>query len=264
MILVRWANIWLTALGSLVFGALFLFVHASPVRFDRAVGDAVVSEVGDRLHAALPGLLDGSGVGGFAMDEVAARLPGQLGERVSAQVSTIEFLSEPEAKEMAGRILAEVCGCQSAGQASRDFEPVLDRVLVDAQADLVRTEERVRSFALGEYHAALSELRRDIGIFAGTTLVLFLAALFLGVFKSRASVHLLPASLALTLATLLTAQWYLFGQDWIMTLVLSSHWGMAYPVFAGFVSALLLDIALFRARATTFLLGALGPVFPGC
>ncbi len=73
--MVRWANIWLTATGVLVFGALFWFVHSSPDRFDRAVGNVVVSEVGDRLHAALPGLLGQSDAGDALMDEVATRLP---------------------------------------------------------------------------------------------------------------------------------------------------------------------------------------------
>jgi hypothetical protein len=184
---------------------------------------------------------------------------------VAAEVSAVEFLSKPGAEEIARRVLAEACKCQGAGEAPpSDLGPVFARVLADTQAELVRIEEQIRAFALGECHAALSELRRDIGIFAGTTLALFLAALLLGVFKGRASKHLLPVSLVLTLATLLTGSWYVFGQDWIMTVVLSDYWGMAYPVFAGVVAAFLLDIALFRARVTSLLLNAVGAVAVPC
>lgn len=263
--MVRWANIWLTATGVFVFGALFWFVHASPDRFDRAIGNVVVSEVGDRLHAALPSLLGENDVGASLIDEVATRLPGQLGERVAAEVSAVEFLSKPDAEEIAQRVLAEVCECQRVEETvPPDLGPVLADVLADTQVDLVRIEEQIRAFALGEYHAALSKLRRDVSIFAGTTLALFLAALLLGVFKGRASKHLLPISLVLTSATLLTGYWYVFGQDWIMTVVLSDYWGMAYPVFAAAVAAFPIDIALFRARVTTVLLNAVGAVAVPC
>lgn len=261
--IVRQTNIWLTTTGVAVFGALLLFVHVTPERFDRAVGDVVVSEVGDRLHSALPGLLGQSDARGSLMDDVAARLPGQLGERVSAQVSAMEFLQRSDAEEIARRILAGVCKCQGA-DAPPDLGPLLTRALADTQTELARTEQRIRTFASGEYNAALSELRRDVGIFAGTVFALFLAALALGIFKGHASVHLLPVSLVLTLATLLTGYWYVFGQDWIMTVVLSDYWGMAYPVLAWLVAAFLLDIALLRARITTFLFSALGAVVPPC
>ncbi len=269
--MLRWVNIWLTATGVLVFGALFWFVHGTPDRFDRAVGAVVVSEVGDRLHAALPGLLGQPAAPGSLVDDFAARLPGQLGQEVSARLSAVEVLSKPDAMEIAWRVLAAVCECDRSGTAPPDLEQVLARVssslkidLADARAELARTEERIRAFALGEYHAALSELRLDVSIFAGTTLALFLAALLLGVFKGQASAHLLPISLVLTGTTLVAGAWYLFGQDWLMTVVLSDYWGMAYPFFAGILATFLLDIAVFRARLTSLVLNGLGgiPVVP--
>jgi hypothetical protein len=257
-------NVWLTATGAVVFAALFWFVHGMPDQFDRAVGQVVVAEVGDQLHTALPSLLGQAPAGGSLLDEAASRLPGRLGEMVEGKLSTAEFLSRSDADELAERFLAEVCECYRAGKPVPDLGPLFARALVGVQDDLARTEDRIRTFALGQYHAALSELRQDVSIFAGTTLALFLAALLLGLFKGRASTHLLPVSLVLTLATLLTSTWYIFGQDWIMTVVMSNYWGMAYPVFAVVVAGFLLDIALFRARVTTLLIRAVTsiPVVP--
>ncbi len=158
----------------------------------------VVAEVEDRLHAALPDLLGQPGAGGSLMEEAAARLPGQLGERVRSQVSTAEFLLRPDAEELVERFLAAMCECYGTNGPPPDLSPRIARALANVEADLAHTEERIRTFALGQYHAALSELRQDVSIFAGTTLALFLAALGLGVFKGRASAHLLPVSLVLT------------------------------------------------------------------
>ena len=72
--MVRQINVWLTAVGALVFAALFWFVHGTPDRFDRAVGQVVVAEVGDRLHDALPALLGEPGEGPSVMGELASRL----------------------------------------------------------------------------------------------------------------------------------------------------------------------------------------------
>jgi hypothetical protein len=151
--MLRRANIWLTATGVLVFSALLWFVHGTPDRFDRAVGEVVVSEVGDRLHAVLLGQ---PGAPSARMEDLAARLPGRLGEEVSARLSAVERLSKPDAMEIAWRVLAAVCECKRSGATPPDLEQVVARVssglgidLADAQAELAQTEERIRVFALG-------------------------------------------------------------------------------------------------------------------
>jgi len=104
----------------------------------------------------------------------------------------------------------------------------------------------------------MSELRGDLAIFSGSNAVVLAFAFFLSFFRGRAAQHLLPISLALTTATLLMAYWYVFGQDWVMTIIFSNYWGWVYASVLAALSALLIDIAANKARVTSFLFNTIG------
>ena len=116
---------------------------------------------------------------------------------------------------------------------------------------------RLTAFVEGKYDAVMTKLRRDLRIFSGSSFAALFFAFLLAVFRGKAAAQLLPFSLALSLATLLAATWYFFGQNWIMTVLYSDYWGWAYPILLLVIAVFLVDIAINKARITTWMLNAL-------
>ncbi|MCP3972842.1 MAG: hypothetical protein GY717_21495 [Rhodobacteraceae bacterium] len=58
-------------------------------------------------------------------------------------------------------------------------------------------------------------------------------------------------TLILSTATLCAVYWYVFEQDWVMALLFGEYMGWAYLGLVTFCVAVLTDVALNRARATT-------------
>ena len=111
------------------------------------------------------------------------------------------------------------------------------------------------------YHQTLAAVRADVQLFLISNLFLLCFALVLSIFKARAALHLLPVSVSLTMATVLAASWYVFGQNWLLTILYGDYWGWGYLGLVGGMFLLLCDIALNKARISTGIVNTIGSAF---
>ncbi|MDA0663216.1 MAG: hypothetical protein O3B08_10315 [Proteobacteria bacterium] len=109
----------------------------------------------------------------------------------------------------------------------------------------------------------MSKLRNDLKIFSGSSFIALFAAFLLSIFRANAAAHLLPFSIALSASTLTAVIWYVFGQDWVMTMIYSSYWGWAYPAVLSVIAVFLAEIAVNKARITTAVLNSIGNALGG-
>jgi len=117
--------------------------------------------------------------------------------------------------------------------------------------------DRLNKLVSGRYQEIIEALRRDIRIFSGTNLCLFLIAILALTFKSRASVHLVLPVTLLLLATLTATTFYIFGQNWFYTIIFSNYWGFGYSVLAGVIFLFLMDVVFNKGRVTAQILNAM-------
>ncbi|HYO76390.1 MAG TPA: hypothetical protein VE010_08005 [Thermoanaerobaculia bacterium] len=108
-----------------------------------------------------------------------------------------------------------------------------------------------------KYAEVVDALLREFRIFTAANALMFL---LLGVtthFRRRAGLQLLLPAIVLIGAATLVGTLYLFGQDWLHTILFSDYVGLGYFAYLAAAIVLLLDVVFNHARVTTEILNAL-------
>jgi hypothetical protein len=236
----RGINVALCLAGVLIFGGMLLYLQSLPDDFEARAKTFVTDKIDAELAADSP------------MSKLAKleSLPADRVEalRMNLAASTRNFI------HLAVEALC-ACGDRAA------IEDALLKAYDAIELKLKPRFEVLRGMVEAKYHAVFDELRRDITIFLGANLFVLGLALILALTRGRAARHLAPISLLMTLATLLTSSWYVFGQNWILTIIHSDYFGWSYLIFLAAVFVLLVDIGLNRARVISRILNAVSHTF---
>jgi hypothetical protein len=102
-----------------------------------------------------------------------------------------------------------------------------------------------------------AELKRDIRVFTASNAAVFILLLLVSFLKPQAITHLFLPGVLLAVSTLICSHFYVFEQDWLLTVIHSSYLGFAYLAWLGVVFLFLCDIVFNRARITTEILNAM-------
>ncbi|MDQ7246695.1 hypothetical protein [Dongia sedimenti] len=236
----RWINIALCLLGVFVFGGMLIYLHSLPNDFEARAQAFITDRIDAELAADGP-MSKLAKLDGLPSDRIDAL-------RVNLAASTRNFI------HLAVEALC-TCGDRAA------IEDALLTAYDAIELKLKPRFEVLRGMVEAKYHAVFDELRRDITIFLGANLIVLGIALILALFRGRAARHLAPISALLTVTTLLTSNWYLFDQNWVLTIIYSDYLGWSYLVFLGVVFLLLADIALNQARVVSGIFNAVSGAF---
>lgn len=249
----RRENFLLTALGMAVFGLLSIYLLIAPDDFNQRTRTFAISKVQQETEAAL------ADVAASSSAEEIASIAGVFSKRLESEIDALRRSTESGAPELIAEILAAACrlDCERKEAADEKIRGVFNS-LIDRYGVAL---ERARSMVVGEYDRVMNELRADLLIFSASTFAAFCAAFLLALHRGAASVHLFPLSITLTLATALAIFWYIFGQDWVLSIIFSDYWGWSYATLLGVLWILLADIAINRARITTEIINAIGQSF---
>ncbi|WP_395022032.1 hypothetical protein [Dongia sp.] len=237
----RGINIGLCLAGLVVFGGLLYSLQAAPRDFEARAQSFIVDEIDAALSpdSAMSRL---AGIGGdLALP--ADRLAALQENFLAAQRSFIALFVETL--------------CVADCRTQEFLKTELLKAYESIPTDLKPGFDALSGMVAAQYHAAFDALKRDIRIFLGANLIVLALALVLALVRGRAARHLAPLSILLTGATLLMTYWYIFGQNWILTIITSDYFGWSYLGFLGLVFLLLADIALNQARVISRILNAL-------
>ena len=229
----RGINIGLCLAGVLVFGGMLLYLQSLPRDFEARAQSFII----DEIDAAL------------APDSAMSKLAQLGGGDLALPADRVEALriNLVAARHNFIALVVETL-CVRNCRAKEILEAELLKAYDNIQSRLKPGFEILRGIVGAKYHAVFDELRRDIRIFLSANLIVSGIALILAFVKGRAAKHLAPVSIMMTVATLLTTYWYVFGQNWILTIIFSDYFGWSYLTFLAVIFLLLADIALNRAR----------------
>ncbi len=230
--------------GTLLFGVAFALSWLAPVSIERfasaAVRFEVEREVGERIDA-----LSGAPIVGLAQralgrtDAEMARTRDALRREVPAQVARVTAaMLDPDCACRARLTAAFQAGARQRLQS-----------LSDARVRLVSLIESA-------YANVSKQLLREWRIFTASNAVAFGLLGAVALARRQAGVQLLLPAAALAGGAAATASLYLFGQDWLRTILFNNYVGLAYAGWLGIVVLLLADILGNRARVTTRLINA--------
>jgi hypothetical protein len=111
--------------------------------------------------------------------------------------------------------------------------------------------QRLIEFSRAKYMDIVAQLTRDVRIFLGSNLTVFILMLLVSLLKPNAVRHLfLPAGLLL-LSTTICSYFYLFEQNWFFTILYNDYTGYGFVAYLGLVFLVLCDITFNRGRITT-------------
>lgn len=250
---IRQINLLLTLVGVLAFAALWTYIQFAPGDFDQRTRNFAISKIEGDVDAGISSIAQSS-----TADRVS-ELAGQFSDSLQAKVDAYRFNLDQGTDVVIADILAAACrlDCERREQARQAIETAFESAIVRYGFAL----DRVEALVLGEYDEVMNELRYDLSIFTGSNGIALLFAFLLTIFRGRAAKHLLPIALVLTGTTLLMSYWYVFGQDWVMTVIFNNYWGWAYSAVLAILCGFMIDIAANKARVTSFVFNGVGNAF---
>lgn len=249
----RRINIILSTIGLLVFSSLLAYVQFAPDDFDRRTKDFAITKVETKLDETLLAA---------AKSETADKLQafaGRISETLESRVAGLRDDLANGKDQIIADMLAAACAldCERREQAAIAVRAGFKGAIARYGFGI----DRIQNMVVDEYKGTMNELRMDVSIFAAANTGAMLLALLIALFKGRATRHLLPITYALFGATLVATAWYIFGQDWVMTIVFNDYWGTGYGVFLAVLSAFMIDILANEARITTEIFNGIGAIF---
>lgn len=230
-------------LGTVLFGFFFALTIHTPEWVESFAADFIEREVSVRVDRRIDAIQPPSGEGALA------RMAASMYERNATEVEHHREVLRSQVHERMGAAIAAIrdpdCECRA-----RWAEWIKQGTTTRIQS-LERANERITGFIHATYAEVVTNLKRDIRIFSGSSAAMFLLLVAAAFLKPRASMQLFLPGLLLALATVTCAWFYVFRQDWLMTIINNDHVGLAYVAYLAVVFGLLCDVILNRARVST-------------
>lgn len=234
--------------GGLLFGALFAVSLFQPAWVEQTARTMIRVQIekktGEKIAALDARFLDGK-----------ARVLLQEHEREIAAVR--RALTEGLPARIAA-IAAEmgIPGCECRRRTTERMALRLG-TLQQMQAQLTQL---IRT----QYLDTARQLLRELRIFSGANALAFALLGLAALLRTGARLQLLPAAATLLLATTAASIAYVFGQDWLTTIVFGHYVGWALLGYIALVYAWLCDLLFNRARVSAHLLSGVGGSISPC
>lgn len=240
-------------IGVLLYSAILYLTFSVPDWLESFAASYIESEVSSRIDLAIDRIEPTSREG------LLGDLARKAFEANQAKIDEVKVSLRNKAHETMARAIAEMrdldCDCRAkfAARIKEGFEFKLSFLQI--------ANDKIMDTIQGGYVKVVTELRRDIRIFAGSNIAVFLLLLLTTFLKPAARLHVaVPASL-LTASTLICSYFYIIEQNWFLTIIHSDYLGFAYLGYLGFVAMFLADILFNHGRVTTQVLNAMFEAF---
>jgi len=189
-----------------------------------------------------------------------------LRNRMADSIELSERLLGSDLPERIAGIVVKLCICElddedraererRFNEAKDNFAAIIRNGLASGIA-LTRVKIGTLDDLISGFYVETAEgLKRDLRIFFGSNLLLY-TAVGLGVlFSGLVNALVIPALLLFT-GTVTSSGLYLFGQNWLATILFNDWTGFAYLAWVAFITLFLADVFLNRARVTLRLLSS--------
>jgi len=239
----------ISAFGATVFSFFLALTFHTPEWIENFAAGFIEKEVTKRVDTAIDSVHPPTG--DTALSRAASAIYAKNEKRIEAYR---ESLRQKVHESMADAI-AEVrdldCDCRDKWAQWLEAD-------THNQIGLLQKANRgITNFIQSNYAKVVANLKRDIRIFTAANTLVFMMILALLIWKPQASLQIfVPGVLAIT-ATLICSYFYIFEQNWLLTIIFNDYIGFTYLTYLAVVFALLSDIVLNRARVTTEIVNAI-------
>jgi hypothetical protein len=236
------------ATGTAVFAFFFALTFHTPEWVEDFAAGFIEKEVGERVDTAIDSVQ--SPAGDSALSRAASALYANNEEKIERYR---ESLREKAHERMADAIA-------QARDLDSNRRDKWAQWLKDGTGTQIRLLQKanqgITDFIQSNYARVVADLKRDIRIFTSANALVFLLILALAIGKPQACLQLFVPGILATVATMICSYFYLFEQNWLLTILFNDYLGFTYLAYLALVFALLCDIILNRARITTAIVNA--------
>lgn len=236
------------AIGAGLFLTFFALTYSVPGWVEEFAADYIESEARERIDTTIDTIRPPDS------ESALARLAQSMYEKNEAQIEQLKANLKNKVHEQWATALALVrdLDCECREKWEDWFESGFQSNITLLQA----ANEQISSFIHSTYMDVATELKQDVRIFTASNSAVFLVLLLVSFLKPQAITHLFLPGVLLAVSTLICSYFYVFEQNWLLTIIHNSYLGFAYLAWLGVVFLLLCDIIFNRARITTEIVNA--------
>ena len=240
--------------GFLIFATFFYFTFSVPGYVETLGKSFIEKQIQKKIDTKIESI--SFTATDFKNKEGAfAKIAGKLLESNEQRIEKIKAQLKNKAYEQMATAIAEIrdldCECREK------YSNMIKEGFEFEHAGLQIANEKLQDFTKTKYMEVAEDLKRDVRIFTGSNMLVFLLLVLVSFLKPQAIGHLfLPATL-LAASTVICSYFYIFNQDWLLTIIYSNYWGFAYLAYVGVVFIFLCDIVFNKGRVTTEILNAI-------
>lgn len=235
-------------IGAAIFLTFFAFTYSVPGWVEDFAADYIESEAQARIDTTIDDARPPES------DSALGRLAQSMYEQNEAEIERLKSNLKNKVHEQWAAALASIrdldCECREKWEERFESGFKSDIALINA------ANEQVATFIHSTYMDVATELKRDIRIFTASNAAVFILLLLVSFLKPRAISHLYLPAILLAISTLICSYFYVFEQNWLLTIIHSSYLGFAYLAWLGVVFLFLCDIVFNRGRLTTELINS--------
>lgn len=231
------------AIGAAIFMFFFVLTYHTPEWVEDFAAGYIEREASRQIDKTIDSFLPPGGEGALS------RLASALYEANEAEIERRRVALRLQVHERMADAIVEIrnldCECRD-----KWAEWIREGSIARVKA-LNTANEAIQEFIHVTYAQVVDDLKRDIRIFTGANAAMFLLLLAIAFLKPQAVLQLFVPGLLLAGATVICSYFYIFEQNWLLTIIHNDYLGFAYLAYLGLVFGLLCDIVLNRARITT-------------
>lgn len=236
-------------IGAAIFLIFFAFTYSVPGWVETFASDYIESEAQGRIDTSIDSIRPPDS------DSSLARLAKSMYDKNEAKIEQSKTNLRNKVHEQWAAALATIrdLDCECRAKWEDKFESGFNANIALLQA----ANEQISNFIHSTYMDVATELKQDIRIFTASNAAVFILLVLVSFLKPQAIVHLFLPGVLLAVSTLVCSYFYLFEQNWLLTIINNSYLGFAYLAWLGIVFLFLCDVFFNRARVTTEILNGL-------
>lgn len=233
-------------IGTLIFGVALFFTLGVP-----GVVEAKAQEfIKNRIQMETNEKIDSLSLA--TAESRLGKLASKLLKEQEGQVSALKKKLKEKTYEKTAAVVAEMSdlSCECRNKYAQRLKTGIELRI----ASLSAANSKILDFMKTKYMEVAQNLTKDLRIFAGSNLAMFLLLLLASFLKPRATVQLSVPGVLLATSTLVCSYFYLFQQNWFFTIIYNDFLGFWYLAYVLAVFLWLCDIVFNKARITTRLI----------
>ena len=233
-------------IGILLFAPLFAFTFLDASIIERSASGFIEWKLGEEANQKIDAIQVPKN---SKLEALMGDKAKELLAKTEAEIEKIKIQLKSDLPSILADELAKLrnldCECR------KKWEKAFEQGFLSQLSSLEIQKQRLIEFSRAKYMDIVTQLTRDVRIFLGSNLTVFILMLLVSLLKPNAVRHLfLPAGL-LFVSTIICSYFYLFEQNWFFTILYNDYTGYGFVAYLVLVFLVLCDITFNRGRITT-------------